>query len=49
MIINFICLPAHRVHHSCPHCGASEDIITWGNGWMCSDCGYEWDTPHSEN
>ena len=26
----------------CPDCSSSDDIIPWGNGWMCRDCGCEW-------
>lgn len=26
----------------CPDCGCADDIIRWGNGWCCRDCGYEW-------
>lgn len=27
----------------CPDCGSSDDVIPWGKGWCCRDCGYEWD------
>lgn len=49
MIINFIFSLAHGPHQPCPNCGSGEDIIPWGNGWMCRDCGYEWAIPHSEH
>ena len=32
----------------CPHCHSDEDIIPWGTGWICRDCGYEWHIPSQE-
>lgn len=48
MTVNFIFMPAQNSNQSCPNCGSANDIIPWGKGWMCRDCGYEWDTPQAE-
>ncbi|EMA3639491.1 MULTISPECIES: hypothetical protein [Providencia] len=32
----------------CPHCHSDKDIIPWGTGWMCRDCGHEWHIPSQE-
>ncbi|HEM7507726.1 TPA: hypothetical protein U2J54_000696 [Providencia rettgeri] len=45
--------PASHPTH-CPHCSSEQDIIPWGSGWMCRDCGYEWimtiqNHPHTVN
>ncbi|MEY0836165.1 hypothetical protein AB7238_08010 [Providencia alcalifaciens] len=47
MSINFILRTSHDTQQQCPNCGSSDDIIPWGNGWMCRDCGNEWDTTPS--
>lgn len=31
------------ISQDCPYCHSSHDIIPWGKGWMCRECGYEWD------
>lgn len=36
-------LASHPTH--CPHCSSEQDIIAWGTGWMCRDCGHEWIMP----
>lgn len=46
MTINLIYLSVHDPHQQCPNCGSTNDIIPWGKGWMCRDCGYDWDCPH---
>ena len=28
----------------CPEC-RSEDVIEWDDGWLCRDCGCEFDDP----
>ncbi|MEY0663289.1 hypothetical protein AB7281_11675 [Providencia rettgeri] len=35
-------LASHPTH--CPHCSSEQDIIAWGEGWMCRDCNFEWVT-----
>ncbi|WP_232797354.1 hypothetical protein [Proteus columbae] len=35
--------PASHPTH-CPHCSSEQDIIAWGTGWMCHDCGHKWIT-----
>nr|WP_282556961.1 hypothetical protein [Providencia heimbachae] len=37
----------HPTH--CPHCSSEQDIIAWGSGWMCRDCGHEWVMPIQNN
>ncbi|MEQ5127748.1 hypothetical protein ABN225_13210 [Providencia alcalifaciens] len=48
MTINRIFTQVNAPHQPCPDCGSAEDIIPWGKGWMCRDCGYEWDCPQTE-
>ena len=29
----------------CPCCHSSDDIIKWGDGYLCRECGAEFDGP----
>ncbi|EAM8485651.1 hypothetical protein AIP16_12355 [Salmonella enterica] len=42
MKIQKITLRLCHAGRRCSDCGSSDDIIPWGDGWMCRDCGCEW-------
>lgn len=42
--IKFISFSYQQVEgKKCPDCGSSDDIIRYDGGYMCRDCGCEWE------